>query len=527
MFSDESSRWDTFRALQGYIERSSKRLIYWLLGILVIYVIARGVAGAAARPFWFDELCTLAIAGQPTLREMWHAVARGFDSAPPGFYLVERAALGLVSNKQIALRLPSILAFPCILICVFEYVKKRSGEAIAFLCALLLLSTSLFHTYLIEARAYSMVLACIAFALVCYQRLPSVRGAAMLGVSLSLAESLHYYAVFGMIPFWVAEGVVFLRTRRFRWPVWVALGAGTLPLAAFWPLLSSYRAYYGNYLVYSHPALSGLPDFYGSYFLIDGAFGAALALVSIAAITWSRFWPQQDISQQWKPDDGDVAEVALLLSLIALPLIAFVLVRPVHGLLLNRYVLATTIGVVLGVACALSIARPRMVALFALFVLSSVGVRELRFWHHSGVDPMGRAWSVISADEFVQIEKFVQDGGHLDLPVVFGPGLVYAQTAYYSPPSWTRRLVYLMDDQRELSREGNDIVVRALSGLRDFMPLRLADYSTFTAAHREFLLYSEGEDWTFLNREAASMQLLEMEGARRLYLVKMKETSPH
>ncbi len=265
MFSDKSSRWDAFLALPDNIQLASKRVIYGLLGFLVLYVIVRGVVGAAARPFWFDELLTLAIAGQPTLREMWSAVARGFDSGPPGFYLVERAALGLVGNKEIALRLPSILAFACTLICVFVYVKKRSGEAIAFLCALLLLTTSLFQTYSIEARAYGMVMACIAFALVCYQRLPSLRWAALLGISLFLAESLHYYAVFAMIPFGLAEAVLLLRTRRFRWPVWAALVVGALPLIVFWPLLWKIKTNYAD-VVYWRPVFSALPGFYGSYF---------------------------------------------------------------------------------------------------------------------------------------------------------------------------------------------------------------------------------------------------------------------
>ena len=57
------------------------------------------------------------------------------------------------------------------------------------------------------------------------------------------------------------------------------------------------------------------------------------------------------------------------------------------------------------------------------------------------------------------------------------------------------------------------------------MPLRLVDYSEFIAAHREFLLYSEGEEWALVNlsREAASLQLLAIGSKRRLYLVKMDE----
>ena len=152
------------------------------------------------RPLWFDELLTLTISSQSNLRDMWSALTRGFDTQPPPFYLLERVFLALPIANQIALRLPSILAFPLFLIFVFTYVKKRSGELIACMCTLLFFSTSLFQTYLTEARGYSLMIACIAFALVCYQRLPSMRWAAMLGLSLMLAESFHYYAVFAMIP---------------------------------------------------------------------------------------------------------------------------------------------------------------------------------------------------------------------------------------------------------------------------------------------------------------------------------------
>src|SRR5208337_4725202 len=98
-------------------------------------------------------------------------------------------------------RLPSILAMDCTLICMFLYMNKCSGTLVAFLCTLLLLSTSIFIPQAVNARSYSMLVACIAFALVCYQRLPSLLWAALLGLSLALAQSLHYYAIFALVPF--------------------------------------------------------------------------------------------------------------------------------------------------------------------------------------------------------------------------------------------------------------------------------------------------------------------------------------
>jgi hypothetical protein len=86
-------------------------------------------------------------------------------------------------------------------------------------------------------------------------------------------------------------------------------------------------------------------------------------------------------------------------------------------------------------------------------------------------------------------------------------------------------LVYLTDAQREVDYEGNDTVVRVLSRLQQFMPLRLVDYFEFIAAHREFLLYSLGEEWALVNlrRDAVSLELLGIQYNWRLYLVKMDE----
>ena len=139
------------------------------MGFLMVYAVARGVVGATHRPFWFDELFTLTIANQPSLHDLWHAVTRGFDSAPPFFYLLERLALKLTGNKEVGLRLPSILAFPCTLICVFCLRDKtRNGELIASsLCIICCCLRFLFHVISIEARAlqHSDCVHCIRFGL--------------------------------------------------------------------------------------------------------------------------------------------------------------------------------------------------------------------------------------------------------------------------------------------------------------------------------------------------------------------------
>jgi len=509
-------------------EEIQKKAAFVFIALLAVYSVARGLAAATTRPFWFDELLTLAIASQPSLLEMRAAIARGFDSQPPPFYLVERACLALPISKEIALRLPSILSFPVLLICVFTWVKARGGELIACACALAILSTSLFHMYSIEGRGYMLMNACIALALVCYQRLPSRRWAAILGVSFLLAQLFHYYAVFAMVPFALAEVVFFLKTQRFRWSVWLALACGILPLIVFWPLLATIKIYYGSQ-VFSRPQLSQLPKYYGSYFLTSHILGIALTVVSIAAIIWSRLWARRGACK--KTDAGPrhvaLAEGTLLVSLTLLPLILFGLTRVMHGALLDRYTLPATFGLVFGVASGLSMAGPRGAAIIALFAITTTGISETYFWRSNRNESLAHEWSVNSMEQLGDLETFVQSGERDDLPVVFTHAMSYCQLVHYSPPFWTRRLVCLTSRSRELKYENTDTMFLATKGLSDFFPIHLADYDEFTTAHQEFLLYADRSEWPLasLRKDAASMQLLQKDGDMHLFLVKMKKTS--
>jgi hypothetical protein len=500
-----------------------KRPAYIFMALLVVYTIARGLVGAAARPMWFDELLTLDIASQPSLHEMLAAIARGFDSTPPVFFLVERLALSVPIKTEVALRLPSILAFSCALMCVFLYAKKRLGELIACLCALALLATSLFHPYLIEARSYNLMVACVALALVCYQRLPSLPWAALMGASLMFAESLHYYAVFAAIPFVLAEGVLLLRTRQIRWRAWIALGCGGLPLVFFWRLLQTTKTYYGAHL-HSAPVLGRIPEYYGSYFFVPDMYGVAIAVVAIAGVLMARL-PASDAAGVAEDGKGlKLVEPTLLSSLVALPLIIFVVARLLHGGLLVRYTLPAIIGIVLGLGYVLRMLPPRAIVFFALLLFCSLGVREMRFWHHSGLDPRERDFTTRSREEFEEVRNFVQSAGRLDLPVVFAESMLYPPVTYYCAADWTERLVYLTDESRELRYEGTDSVIKTIKGFRGFLPLRLVDYTKFTTEHSEFLVYSEPSEWPLraLLDEGNSVEVFKIEGNRWLYLVRMK-----
>jgi Dolichyl-phosphate-mannose-protein mannosyltransferase len=497
-----------------------EKAAYLFVGLLVAYSAVRGIRTAAVRPFWFDELYTLTIAGQPTLHDFWTVWKRGIDAMPPLFFLIERLTLTLPVGKEVALRLPSIVAFCGTLVCVFAYARRRSGEFVACVCALLLLSTSLFHTYLIDARPYAEMVGCIAFALVCYQRLPSRSWAVLFLISLVIAESLHYYAVFAMVPFWVAEAVFFLKTRRFRWAVWSSLVCAVLPLLASLRWLLMIQRYLGLH-VFARAGFSEVNHYYENFFLLnDMALAAGVVVAAIAAILWNGSWPRTE-TESGNTGKTNARETALMLSLVALPYIEFVLTRLVHGMLLARYAMPAIIGVVLGLACTLSFAGRRAVVIFAVFALCTTGVREMNFWRYPQIAPYQPYFSATSRQQLREMKDFVDSAGHKDLPVVMSDCLLYTQFVYYLDPNWTKRLVYLVDREREYKYSNTDSSSATMIAFHPYFPVRVAEYEQFTATHGEFLLYAKGLNWyqPAFEHQNFSMELL-AKGQGEMYLVR-------
>jgi hypothetical protein len=143
----------------------SKKIGRYGLAVLVIYVASAGVLRAASKPFWFDELCTLTVAKQPTFAGTFDALRNATDSQPPPFDYFERVAGAAIPDEEIAYRLPSILALCCTIIFVFIFVSRWCSATCALACAALPLLSILYLRYAVEARGYALATAFMASAL--------------------------------------------------------------------------------------------------------------------------------------------------------------------------------------------------------------------------------------------------------------------------------------------------------------------------------------------------------------------------
>jgi hypothetical protein len=482
--------------------------------VLIVYATVRSVFAAASTPFWYDEVCTWIVARQPSVSGIYDALRHAADSHPPLFYLIERFSASLIKNEHIALRLPSIVGFAIVLWCVFLVVKSRSNGTVALVCTAAILMTTLYEPYATEARGYSLVAACIAFGLVCYQRAPATRWMLLLGISLALAEALHYYAILSIAPFWAAEGALLLKTKQFRWKVWLALACSFLPLAVFWPLLMQFKANYGTH-IWLPPALGNITPIYGWFFHTGTPIGIGVAAVLSVVLVIALISPAMATPPAAEPP---AHELVLALVFLALPFIGFAATKIGHGTMYNRYVLPGVLGMAMAGGYLLLWSGRKSVAIFAVFVLSVVAFQERSFW----VTHRGHLTVVHTPAE--DLERLL--GGltrYRDLPVVISDGLEYLPMAHYALPEQARRFVSVVDPAAAVTYQGSDIVDKNLLVLKSYSDLQVQDFPAFISKHRKFLLYSRGGifDWWpgRLVREGYSLRAVVAEAGIRVFLV--------
>lgn len=484
---------------------------------LIIYALVRGLVNSGTRSFWFDEIGTWSVSQQPNAHAVWSALQHGADGNPPVFYLMERLASHFISNDPIAYRFPSVIAYACLLACLFVFIRKRTGGLIALFCLAATLVTSLVG-YAGEARPYSLVLACIAFALVCFQHAPSRLWTLFMALSLILAETFHYYAFLSVFPFAAAEAFFLWRSRKVRWSIWCALAAPTLPIAALWPLLSAQKTLYGAHF-WGRPTLFSALQSYSTFLRLSYAeWGIAVFLVLALGVAGAMRRRSSGTQGGKLAAAIPAQEYVLVLAFLALPLIALLVTRLAHGGFAPRYVLSTLLAVPISLAYILLASGRRVTAFASIFVLVLIGFQEMSFWS-------GRlTGSQKFASPAAPVEKLVSSVDYPNLPVMISGQLEYLPIAHYASPQWNKRFFFVLGDQETIAHRNENTAVIQLRILKSYIPLHESESATLLQDYPEFLLYSHREigwDWwpVELQKRGYAIHLLARDNVGSVYLV--------
>jgi 4-amino-4-deoxy-L-arabinose transferase-like glycosyltransferase len=458
--------------------------------VLAPLVLIDALYHAAAKGLWFDEILTVLVPSQDKVSSMWDILFRGMTSHPPTFYLIEHVMDKLGGNENITLRLPSIAAFLCVMVCMFVFLRRRAGGLIAVVSTAALLVTSLYDFYAFEARPYDLMVACIAIALLCYERAGSIRWALLLGLALAAASALNFYAVLAFFPFGLAELTHLVTERKFRPQVWLAFLAGGLPYFAFWPILRTQRLLFGAHF-WAAPTLWRFANTFGELLYLGTPFSCAMfgaAFIYLAYLALSG-----NVGRRPTSASGlgfTLSDVALTLGFLAIPLVTLVAAKIGHGAFALRYVIATALGISLALGLILSRLKRSAVVSVGLFVLCVFVFQEASFWSLAR-RPQG-------APDPIQVPS--QMATDLNLPLVISNGLVFVPVWYHANDDLKSRLFFLADPQEQYAASGNDTTTIQMLTLKDWPKMNIEGFPDFARNHRKFLIYSDGDAQDFWPR---------------------------
>ncbi len=531
------------QATGDFPNQAAERWARYGIDLLVFYAVVRAVIAAHARPLWYDEIFTWAMAHQPSVGAIWGALLRGVDSQGLLFDLVERAATSLPC-AEIGFRLPSIFGFACTMVCVYVFVQRRSGSLYGLISAASLLLTALFipdqavaSSYAIDARAYSLAVASISVTLVAYQRAAALRWVAAMALALALAVSFHYYSVFAIVPFAAAEAIHSWQFSRVRWPLWIGFAVGSSPLVIFWPHLAVLRGTLSAGF-WAKPSLWAARDAYAHFLSVSNYWGFA-AFLACAVGLLQVPWPSRLIASRqpirsllrfsnWRGERRDelagtpTHERALAFFLLATPFTVYVAARISHGGYFFGYFLYSVLGFALAVGFILPRLGRRTLLLASILLVGSLSVQEASFWLSSR-HPVWRLQAPAAATASV-----LSQAGHADLPIFIESPHDFLQLTYYAPPPLASRLVFLADGPSALRYGSFNVDDVALQLLAQCYPIHVVDFQSFRSLHTTFLLYSaipSPQDWWLdrLVNDGFSLQLVSSQQDGFAFLVTAPE----
>jgi hypothetical protein len=505
-------------------EREVEQRPWWWLGFFTILYACITVLNAARKALWFDELFTFYVAGLPRLPDLWSALASGFDPNPPLPYLLTRFAHGLVGSGPLGTRLPAMLGFWLMCMCLFFFVRRRTSALHGAVAMALPLVTTAYE-YAYEARGYGLVLGGSALALLCWQSVQGRRrriALAGLALGLALSVSSHYHAVLIICALGLGEVSRSRASRRFDLPVWLALGGGLTPLVPYSPLI---RSGMRNVLSYSlgseqfwtKPTLARIPEYY--IYLLYPALPVAVLSLGLLAIA-SRLGILDRIKEVFRRDEGPpLHELLAAGGFLIMPVFLFIVAKVMTGYYMDRYALSAVVG------CA---------------AMTGFGLHQTaRGRHIVGVVLLGGTLSWFVVAQFLpKNQPYAFRGPVLDTtdslypgaddqPIAMANALQFLQTHYYGSPEVVSRIYYLSDPQKAV-RKPDFIAELALLGLRRWIPIKVEDYTSFLAAHRSFWVYHNSlnqVEW-LIAQLAADGWRVELRGQDRdllLFLVTRRE----
>ena len=467
------------------------RLFAWAV-FTVLYAIPT-VYLARLKLFWDDEFFTLYLSRTSSWHDLLRALATGADQHPPSFYYLTHLLTIVFGSSDVTTRLPAILGFWLLCICLYEIVRDLATPEWAVVAMFFPLSSE-FYYYASEARGYGLVCGFAALAMLSWLRSSAYQKRMvyipLLGVALAGAVASHYYAILVVIPLAVGELVRTRHVRKIDWPIWIAFTCACAPILAFLGTIRSARGYSSHF--WATPVWSDAITFYPMEFGLGACvlLGALMMASSFRMIGRKRI---DESSASWRKPSWSSWQAVAICTLALLPLPTMLVAKFVTHGFTTRYCIFAIVGVTVLLfyfisrfALRRSVAAIGMIACVFVFFLQ---VHELGSKYEGVRKEMNQDITALSSLS--------------DAPIVVMEVSVMHRLSYYAPRRLASRLVYVVDPNSSVAYLGQDTIDRGLLDLRFWFPMNIVRADSFLTENPRFYVYGETTTWSWLTFDLA------------------------
>lgn len=329
---------------------SETRFSRALLALLLILTAASALAWGHYRPLDQDEWFVFQTDTVSSISKLIEVQRHYPISLDPLFYhLLGHASTSLFGATAFAIRLPSLLGFLLMQVCLYAIAKRIAGNFAGFIAAAVLaLTATLFYAQ--QARPYGVLLGLGALLLLAYQHCTrdTERTAWLiaLAVTLALALNTHYFAILLLLPLYAAELVRIVQRRRIDWPMIFAIGIGSAGVLLTLPFQKSAGEFRKHYYNVGKVGLHAITQSYRALLLNYTQYSLRTQHILMALLVVAALIFIAALLVRFRANDPTVplAEKAFLLVLAILPFFGFLLARFVTHSIEVRYILPAILG---------------------------------------------------------------------------------------------------------------------------------------------------------------------------------------
>ena len=422
---------------------------------------------------------------------------------PLVYHVLAHAAIKIFGADAFAIRLPSILGYLLMQLCLFLFVRRIATEnAATFALAFPALTATLFYSA--EGRPYGLLLGLFGLTMLTWQtasRRQSHRTLALviLTLSVGLALNTHYFGVLLLPPLCAAEIFRTIERRRFDLPVLTSIFLGIACIVFTLPFAKAAAAFRNNYYNSGAVSYRTIPQAY-RYLLFDYIHKtkitqtlSAIGMVLLMALLLSGTIRQLREKNLRFP----TAELVFLAFLAALPVFGYLLASSITHSVEVRYFAGSIIAISALLAIAvLPLLRGNIRAAVTLSVLFAIialtGTLRIRMEQQRTRD----ALSGLTLDPKIKAAILSSPNGLLYIQDM----AAFDFATFYEPdPDVRSRIALVYSREQELRWDHHDTTTLTAMHMSNFADFHIVPYKSLVTQpgdHVFALFQNVGWDWT-------------------------------